>query len=173
MRNTVEIYLKPYNVGAKAIINKNKYKKVMDVSPVWYLHQPNGDNYQSYARAEVWKNGKRKRYYLHRVVSNAKKGQIIDHINHNGLDCTNTNLRFVTTSENAINRKTIQPNNTSGYTGVGFHKSRNKWRAYIQYHNRFIHIGYFDTKEEAALAYNSKALELFGEIAITNILTKA
>lgn len=57
------------------------------------------------------------------------------------------------------------------------HKSRklkhqNRWRAYIMVNYKQIHIGVFDTKELAAKAYNAKALELFGEYAHLNDLTK-
>ncbi len=44
-------------------------------------------------------------------------------------------------------------------------KPRNlPFRAKITRDNRFVHIGYFATREEAAAAYRAKALEMYGSI---------
>lgn len=59
-------------------------------------------------------------------------------------------------------------NFTSKYKGVSFAKDRNKWRATITKDRKRFHIGYFDNEYESALAYDKKALSLFGEYAKTN-----
>lgn len=43
------------------------------------------------------------RKYLHRIITDAKKGQVVDHINHNTLDNRKCNLRICTASENSLN----------------------------------------------------------------------
>ena len=58
---------------------------------------------------------------------------------------------------------------TSQYVGVIFDKSRGKWAAHIQYHKKSYHLGRFLTEEEAATAYDKKALELYGENAKLNL----
>jgi group I intron endonuclease len=63
-------------------------------------------------------------------------------------------------------------NFTSKYIGVGFSRRDNKWRARIHYDQRQISIGYFKSEIEAALAYNAKALELYGDEARLNIIDK-
>jgi hypothetical protein len=59
-------------------------------------------------------------------------------------------------------------NVTSKYKGVYFQKESGKWRAGISYRNKTIYIGLYLTEDEAALAYNAKAIELFGEFAVLN-----
>jgi hypothetical protein len=46
--------------------------------------------------------------------------------------------------------------------------SVHKWQAYINYNHKRICLGCFDSEEEAALEYNKKAKELFGEFAYIN-----
>lgn len=54
---------------------------------------------------------------LHRYILDAKEGQIIDHINRNGLDNRKENIRFCTHSENMLNTN-IRINNKTGYKGI-------------------------------------------------------
>ncbi|MFX0181968.1 MAG: AP2 domain-containing protein [Candidatus Hodarchaeota archaeon] len=57
---------------------------------------------------------------------------------------------------------------SSKYKGVYWSKSKKKWQAYIKKNNKRYHIGTFTEEDEAGLAYNRKALELFGEFACLN-----
>jgi hypothetical protein len=77
------------------------------------------------------------------------------------------NLRVCTQSQNSCNQKR-RKDNTSGYKGVYFHKAVQKWCSCIQYKHKEFTLGYFDTPEEGAEAYNKKALELHGEFARIN-----
>lgn len=78
-------------------------------------------------------------------------GEQIDHINHNRQDNRICNLRSVSHRENGMNTS-LSASNTSGYCGVGFDKRKRRWRAYAGIHGKYIHLGYFDTAESAALA---------------------
>lgn len=62
----------------------------------------------------------------------------------------------------------LKSNNKSGYRGVSWNKSRNKWISQISKNKQRFMFGYFDCKHEAARAYNAKALELYGEKALLN-----
>lgn len=91
-------------------------------------------------------------------------------VDHRDLDKTNNrinNLREATNSQNNYNRPK-QTNNTSGYKGVYWNKSCNRWQAYVQAEGKRIHLGVFVDPVEAALAYNSAALKLHGEFARLN-----
>lgn len=75
------------------------------------------------------------------------------------------NCRWATKRQQAINRK-MYKTNSSGYRGVIWYKSTNRWRAYIDRKT----IGYFKDKEQAALAYDVEAIKRHGEDAHTNLL---
>jgi len=62
----------------------------------------------------------------------------------------------------------IRNDNTSGFKGVVWSKERKKWEAQISYFERHINIGRYKDKIDAVLAYNQKAIELFGEFARIN-----
>lgn len=107
---------------------------------------------------------------LHRLVMGSPDS-FVDHKNGCRLDCRKSNLRLATATQNTQN-SSLYSNNTSGYKGV--HLFKNKyWAASIVYLKKKIHIGYFDSPEKAAEAYNKKALELFKEFAKLNEIKQA
>lgn len=87
-----------------------------------------------------------------------------DHENCNTLDNRRRNLRIATNSQNGANRERLS-NNTSGYKGVSWDKRRRKWHAYIYFNKKQIHLGFFDTAEQAYEAYCAAAIRLHGEFA--------
>lgn len=104
---------------------------------------------------------------LHHLVLKMEIPDEVDHINRNPLDNRRSNLRLATSSQNAFNRSQ-RPDNTTGYRGVSWHKVVQKWAAKICYCGKQKHLGVFDTPEEAALVYDSAAIELHGEFASLN-----
>jgi hypothetical protein len=103
---------------------------------------------------------------MHRLIlGNTSKET--DHINGNGLDNRRSNLRECSTSENQRN-KSKRDSNTSGYKGVSFNKFAKKFHAQIRVNGRRIHLGYFRTAEEAAIAYDDAAKIYHGNFANVN-----
>jgi hypothetical protein len=126
---------------------------------------PNRDKW--YAKRSFNKNGIRVGVRLHRFIINAPCGMDVDHINGNTLDCRKTNLRICNNSQNAQNRGKTKFN-TSGYKGVSYKKKNHRWYSQIMLNKHNYHLGYFDSPEDAAIAYDKKAVELFGEFANIN-----
>lgn len=92
-----------------------------------------------------------KNYYLHRVIWLWHFGyipKVIDHINGNRSDNRIENLRDVNTQENTKN-SSLRKDNKSGYVGVQWYPSRNKWVAYININKKRKTIGYFVNKKDA------------------------
>jgi hypothetical protein len=86
----------------------------------------------------------------------------IDHKNGNSLDNRFSNLRDVPQGTNNINKRAYSKNKT-GYKGVSIRG--NKFYATCGAKHW---AGSYDTPEEAARAYDKKALELWGDEAVLN-----
>jgi len=115
---------------------------------------------------------KNKPQQLHRFLLEVKDNlTMVDHINHTPLDNRRCNLRLCTRQDNARNcRKSTD--STSSFKGV-YNCKGNKskpWKATIGLNRKLIHLGYYTSESTAAKAYNTKALELFGEFAHLNTL---
>jgi transposase-like protein len=100
---------------------------------------------------------------LHRLIMHAEPGEFVDHINHDGLDNRRSNLRLCSTQVNNWNTRKKR-SNTSGYIGVSWHKAGGKWRATFGQK----HIGGFDSKDDAARAYDAYVRANCDEYATVN-----
>ena len=107
------------------------------------------------------------KHYIHRLVlinfiPNIENYDSVDHINGIRLDNTISNLRWVSNQQNCYNRS-VSIRNTSGVKGVTWSKDKKRWRAIITFNCKMIHIGYFINLDDAKIARQQKACELFGE----------
>ena len=112
---------------------------------------------------------KRKQWYAHRLAWYIHTGVdpigwTVDHINGNKDDNRIENLRLAYEYQQRGNTG-LRSDNTSGVRGVSWSKRDSKWEAKIQRQNRTYMLGRFDTKEEAAAAYQEAATAYFGEFA--------
>lgn len=110
-------------------------------------------------------NGKQRmlRLKMHRVIMNAGRGDIIDHINGDKLDNRKANLRICTNRENQYN--SLKTKGRSGIKGVSWLSSRNKWRVSTRVNGRRIFLGSFERLEDARNAYINASKKYHGEFS--------
>jgi hypothetical protein len=112
------------------------------------------------------KNGIQKRRSIYRLVAlafieNPEDKPEVDHIDNDPSNNRVENLRWATRSENQHNIQIISTN-TSGVKGVCWDKSRQKWESKIMIDGISIHIGRYNTIEEATIARQTRANQAFG-----------
>ncbi len=116
----------------------------------------------------LYKNKKRNFFYVHQLMAYAfnlskpDDAVEIDHKNRDSLDNRLSNIYWVTKSQNQMNKGLYQ-NNRSGYRGVCWKKSSNKWVAQYQLSGKKKHIGYFVDPLEGYKAYLTIMIETYGD----------
>lgn len=88
--------------------------------------------------------------YNAHVLKHGEKNTTIDRIDVDG-NYELGNVTWATMQEQSVNKR-IRTGNTSGHVGIGYVKRIKKWRARVTENSKEIHIGVFDTLEEAVKA---------------------
>ncbi|NJL14346.1 MAG: Pathogenesis-related transcriptional factor and ERF protein [Microscillaceae bacterium] len=148
----------------KEHFDNDLYLKSLEFEKNLRLHS---SGYAVFQKAWKQKDGtyKTETIYLHKRIAEKfiprpESGDrlIVRVINGNKLDCRVKNLEWATMS------KASRKGRNYGETGFrGVRKDGNRYRATIYVNRKAIHIGMFLTAEEAALAYNEKSKEYFGD----------
>lgn len=155
--NVVEIrvYGRKKDFKGVVLVDQDVYEKLRTRSVSISSH--------GYARTGINGSGEPLEY-LHRFIMGSPKGKVVDHINRNRLDNRRVNLRICEQKENLWNTQAV----LEGYKGV--YENEFSWIAQVMANGVIHHIGSFETQEEAALAYNRKALEVHGQFAHLNVI---
>ena len=135
------------------------YKTGGSKTEKWYKIKLSLDN--GYKKFAFNVKGKTKNFKYHRVVYYAHNNDwdiydssmnnFIDHIDGTKTNNHISNLRNVTNQENLFNTRC---------KGYYFNKKKGKYQAQIQLNEKKIHIGLFDTEDEAHQAYLNKKPEV-------------
>jgi len=149
----------PLTQGKVALVDDEDYERVMQYK--WSANKI-GNTWYAISEEPIT----HKTILMHRLILSIKPYELCDHINGNGLDNRRHNLRLASRSQNAMNQ--IKTHGTSIYKGVSWVKRDKKWRVQIMFNYKNIYIGDFKDEREAAIAYDEKALELFGGYAKLN-----
>jgi hypothetical protein len=102
-------------------------------------------------------DGKRRTTYLHRFVTDAPQGKVVDHVNHDTLDNRKGNLRVGSNRDNSFNRRGPARLSSTGHRGVTTHTTREGYKMYVA---RVTIAKYFPHTPEGLEAAAAKAREL-------------
>lgn len=105
---------------------------------------------------------------MHRLIMGVSDFSIEpDHIDHNGLNNQRSNLRKSTDQQNSFNARK-RSNTSSIYKGGCYLKKDKMWQGRITLNGKRYFLGVHKNEIDAAIAYDEKAKELFGEFACLN-----
>lgn len=145
----------PLGNGLFAIVDAVDYEKVSRHR--WYARRC---GHTAYAFCRI----RGKLVFMHRMIMRPRKGYVVDHIDHNGLNNRRCNLRVCTPRQNIANERSH--GGLSGF--VGLRRRGDKWSAGITFNGKYYHLGTFSDPVEAAKARDRKAYEFWGPYAYLN-----
>ena len=156
VKDSVGVCLPLSNTTRCAMVDEDDAKKLQTFR--WHEHG-------GYACRTIGSGRRAKRECIHRIVTDAPSGVVVDHIDGDSLNNTKINLRVANKRQNMANTSKLK-NNKSGLKGVV--KRGKRYRSYIHDNGKTIYLGSFTTPEKAACEYDKKAKALFGEFARLN-----
>lgn len=168
------------DIGYFYIINKKDEKftvmvdsedipKLIELDQSWHIRwdKKSNNNYinATYHYKDEQGNWKQTTIRLHAVLTGAKNGETVDHINHDTLDNRKANLRILTKDENNLHRKGANSNNKTGVRNVHWINKEHCYKVqfsinYKPYVWKFLESQF----KEACEFAEKKRKELYGDI---------
>lgn len=143
--------------GEIILIDEEDYKSISQFN--WWLTNSGG------VVRNVKINDVRTLQTLGKYLTGSK--DLVMHKNNNCFDFRRNNLIFGSHT-NRLQKASIQKINKSGYKGVYWDKTHNKYRSQIIVDKVKFRLGDYDDPMEAAMAYDNAAKKYFGEFARIN-----
>jgi len=155
----------PLTRGMVAVVDDKNYEDL--TRHKWHAHKAART---FYARTNIpTGSGEYRGVYMHRMILDISEKEQADHINGNGLDNREINLRACSRSENLRNRRGNR-NGSSAYKGVYWDSRDKRWTARIKKDGQRISLGMYSDEIEAARAYDVAARDYHGEFARVNFV---
>ena len=163
----------PLTKGKYAIVDDEDYPYLSRFR--WHTMSIKGKNYSYDIPATTLRTlrGETYQMLMRRLIIPERENLRVVHKNHDELDCRKENLVYTNTSLKVNNARKIK-GTYSDHKGVSLDIQQvkrghsKKWRCSIMKDNKSHFLGYYEDENEAALAYNEKAKELYGEHAYQN-----
>ena len=151
--------------GKVALVSDHQYERANSYK--WHARKTSAGTWYATRNGKRTIFGREKPIQLHRFLMNVSDaGLEVDHIDGDGLNCQDENLRVCTHTENMHNFSRPR-NNTTGHKGVS--KARNgTYTAHIKVNGVMKHIGTYPSLEEASIAYDNSAKKYHGSYAKLN-----
>lgn len=150
-----------YGIGWTTNTNREFYFDLEDYDKIKNFYW---ENNHGYAVARIYKSENQEYIYMHRLILDAKDGEVVDHINRNRLNNLKNNLRITDNSGNARNTS-LAKNNTSGVIGVTLDRRNSRWIAQITVHYQNKRLGSFSSKKDAIRARLQAEAKYFKEFS--------
>lgn len=150
----------PLSRGKVAFVSAHRYEYLSQFK--WCTFFAKGKWYAM--RATSVRGGQKRRTILmHREILGLLEESVwCDHINGDGLDNRDENLRRASVSQNQMNRLASSER--------GIRKRADRWHARIKVMGHEISLGHFDSKHDARIAYAVAARLLHGKFRHFSVL---
>lgn len=108
---------------------------------------------------------------MHRYLTTPKYKEVVIHLNHDTLDNRKENLLSGSWAQVRVHSNLW--NSSSGFRGVHWCPRKKKYRACYGQNRKSLHIGYFETAQEAADAFDNVMFSIYGDLAVLNKTRRA